>query len=109
MPIPAISSARGLGYRPDVEVQCGVALPGFDAPERHAAALAAVQGRGDVDVGEPTEHGLAPVHAVHDEGLVSFLATAWDRLSPLRPDPERQLLFPDTFPHPGFGAALAAG
>jgi acetoin utilization deacetylase AcuC-like enzyme len=109
MPIPVISSPRGLGYQPDVEIQCGVALRGFDAPERHAAVLAAVHGRPDVELREPTEHGLAPVHAVHDAGMVSFLETAWERLSPLRPDPERRLLFPDTFPHPGFGAALAAG
>jgi acetoin utilization deacetylase AcuC-like enzyme len=29
-------------------------------------------------VGEPAEHGLDPILAVHDPGMVRFLESAWD-------------------------------
>jgi acetoin utilization deacetylase AcuC-like enzyme len=106
VPVPVFSSPRGLGHAPDVEVQCGVALPAFDVAARHAALHAAVAERADCELREPAEHGLEPVVRVHDAAMVAFLETCWERLAPLRPDPAATLLFADTFPHPGFAAAL---
>ena len=103
MRVPVVSSVRHVGHRPDVEVQCGVALPAFDVAERLAVALDAVARRADVELVEAAEHGLGPVHAVHDEGMVAFLATCWESMAHLRPDAAVELLFADTFPHPGLG------
>jgi len=57
------------------------------------AALAADRGFDEVD---PTEHGEAPITAVHDPGLLRFLAEAWPAVERERID--RRYLVSDTFP-----------
>ena len=44
----------------------------------------------------PTEHGLEPILALHDPGLVAFLETAWDLWTA---EGWSQPLYPDTFMH----------
>ena len=58
-------------------------------------ALAAEPGR--FPLVEPTDHGLAPIEAVHDPGLPAFLATAWARV---QAEQELAEVIPDTFVHP---------
>ena len=49
----------------------------FENPQRAEVILAALRAAGGFDIAEPAEWGTAPIEAVHDPGLVRFLATAW--------------------------------
>jgi acetoin utilization deacetylase AcuC-like enzyme len=57
-------------------------LPGYDSrydevPQRAEVILAAVSAAGLGEIQEPVDHGLAPILAVHDVGLVEFLQSAY--------------------------------
>ena len=57
-------------------------LPGYDSrydevPQRAEAILDALRAAGLGAVQEPQDHGLAPILAVHDAGLISFLRDAF--------------------------------
>jgi acetoin utilization deacetylase AcuC-like enzyme len=57
-------------------------LPGYDSrydevPQRAVAILDGVSAAGFGEIREPTNHGLAPILAVHDADLVEFLQGAY--------------------------------
>ena len=62
-------------------------------PKRSCATLQADDG---FAIEAPTEHGLEPILALHDPGLVAFLETAWDLWTA---EGQTQPLYPDTFMH----------
>ena len=55
----------------------GVADPANEVAERAELIRAALEADGSFELTGPTEHGLEPILAVHDPGLVKFLEQAW--------------------------------
>jgi len=78
------------------EVVLGVPVPAFEVAERAERIRTALLADGGFELGEPTEHGLDPIHAVHDPGLVRFLEDAWSDLR--RQAVHRPYLVADTYP-----------
>jgi acetoin utilization deacetylase AcuC-like enzyme len=77
----------------------GAQADSWERPERIDSILSALHEARLGPVLEPEDGGLAPVYAVHDEGMVAFLATAYAQQqahgSPGTP------VFPTVFPAPG--------
>jgi acetoin utilization deacetylase AcuC-like enzyme len=73
-------------HDPGHEVQNGLITPVNDVPARVDAVLDAVAADGGFTVVEATEYGLGPIQAVHDAGLVEFLASAWEDWAAEAPD-----------------------
>jgi acetoin utilization deacetylase AcuC-like enzyme len=76
------------------DVDAGAAVPQVEIPARVERILASLRSDDSFAVSAPTEHGLAPIEAVHAGGLIAFLREAG-------PGSSRVELFPDTFLHPG--------
>src|SRR5262245_53511009 len=97
-------------HDPTIEVEWGVTVRQREQPERAEAIRAALDADPSFEFVAPTDHGLAPIEAVHDPGLVDYLAGAWRELVaeglPVQP-------VPDTFVHPalreGMGPAPEPG
>ena len=94
-----VHSERHRAHAPTVETYLGVPLPANEVPARADAILAALRGEGGFEVREPTAHGLDPIHAVHDAGLVTFLEQAWGDV--VSQGIEREFLVADTYPTRG--------
>jgi acetoin utilization deacetylase AcuC-like enzyme len=86
-----VSSERHKLHDPIHDVDGGVAVPQVEVPARAEQILSALGADDSFVLGEPTEHGLGPIEAVHAPGLIEFLRSA-------SPGAE---WFPDTFLHPG--------
>jgi len=59
------------------ETWLGVPIPAHEVVERAERIRAALIADGGFEIVAPTEHGEAPILAVHDAGLVRFLEAAW--------------------------------
>jgi acetoin utilization deacetylase AcuC-like enzyme len=59
------------------ETYLGVAVPANEVAERAERIRAALEADGGFELVGPAEHGLDPILAVHDPGLVRFVETAW--------------------------------
>ena len=94
----AVHSDLHLGHDITHETILGEEIPTYEAAERAEKILDALQADGGFDLVQPSEHGLGPVLAVHDEGLVRFLESAWGEVRRQRLD--RPALIPDTWPNP---------
>ena len=107
----AVYTARHRGHAPTVETYLGLPEPANEVPARAEGIVAALAGDGDFEIIEPTEHGDEPILAVHDPGLLRFLAEAWPAAA--RERLERDFLVADTYPvramFEGMSDALAAG
>jgi acetoin utilization deacetylase AcuC-like enzyme len=97
--VQVIHSERHRAHAPKVETYLGVPLPANEVPARADAILAALRADGGFEVVEPAEHGLDPIHAVHDPGLVRFLEEAWP--AAVQQNIERDFLVADTYPTRG--------
>ena len=80
------------------ETVLGEEIPAHEVAERAERIREALEADGGFELVAPTEHGLNPILAVHDEGLVRFLATCWGEVR--GQGIERQALIPDTWPNP---------
>lgn len=91
-------------HDPQREVQYGVPIPCYETPARAEAIRGALEADGGFEFTSPTEHGLEPIRAVHDPGLIRFLEEAWSvwrAHGGLMGGPgEAPELFPDTVLHP---------
>ena len=63
-----------------IETYMGVAVPANEVAERAERIRAALEADGGFALTGPTEHGEAPITAVHDPGLVRFLEVAWSEV-----------------------------
>jgi acetoin utilization deacetylase AcuC-like enzyme len=81
---------------PPYSVEAGVQGAPPDVPERVEAILRDLRADDGFAIEAPTEHGLEPILALHDPGLVAFLETAWDLWTA---EGWTQPLYPDTFMH----------
>ena len=82
-------------HAPEFESDGGFVGRAYELAERGELIRSALAGAGGYSFLEPTDHGTEPISAIHDAGLMTFLATAWDQFSNGRHD--RRVLMPDTF------------
>ena len=83
-------------HDPKVETYLGIPVPANEVPARADAIVAALAADGGFELAGPTEHGTAPILAVHDPGLLRFLEEAWSETERQRLD--REFLVADTYP-----------
>jgi acetoin utilization deacetylase AcuC-like enzyme len=77
----------------------GAHVPSYETPERIDSILSALQEARLGPVVEPDDAGLEPIYAVHDEGMVAFLATAYAQGQ--ADGPSVTPVFPTFFAPPG--------
>ncbi len=96
-PTPVIHSDAHLAHAGLIELAGGRQIPCFDSPERVMVIEAALGADGAFAFEPPTEHGRAPILAVHDADLVEVFEHAWtDALAAGATDGSRPWI-PDTF------------
>jgi acetoin utilization deacetylase AcuC-like enzyme len=78
MPVPVIRSDAHQAHDGLVEVDFGRPIPGWEIPSRTIEIEKALAEAGGYRFEEPTQHGEAPILAVHDHALLEVLATAWE-------------------------------
>jgi acetoin utilization deacetylase AcuC-like enzyme len=89
-----------------VETYLGVPVPANEVAERAERIRQALVADGGFELLDPAEHGLDPILAVHDPGLVSFLEDAWAGLR--REAVPRSFLAPDCYPVVGMFEGMSA-
>lgn len=101
-----IHTPRHRLHDPPDEVRHGVPVPPVERPGRVEAVIDALGADERFELEEPGEHGLEPILAVHDEGLVRFLETAWPLWAAERPE---EAAVADTFPNPAMRDGMGPG
>jgi acetoin utilization deacetylase AcuC-like enzyme len=86
-------------HDPSVETYLGLPLPANEVPARADAIRDALAADGGFERVDPAGHGVAPILAVHDPGLVRFLEEAWPAAQDQAID--RDFLVADTYPTRG--------
>jgi acetoin utilization deacetylase AcuC-like enzyme len=94
-----VHTERHREHDPPVETYLGLPLPANEVPARADAIRDALAADGGFELMKPTEHGLDPILAIHDAGLVRFLEEAWPAAQGQRID--REFLVADTYPTRG--------
>ena len=92
-----VYSPAHLGHDITVETYMGLPVPANEVAERAEKIRQALEADGGFPMLEPTEHGEAPITAVHDAGLVRFMEVAWSELR--RQAHPRSFLTADTYPN----------
>jgi acetoin utilization deacetylase AcuC-like enzyme len=92
-----VFSPAHLGHDITVETYMGMPVPANEVAERAERIRAALQADGGFQTVEPTEHGEAPITAVHDPGLIRFLEVAWSEMR--AQGIVRPFLSADTYPN----------
>jgi len=64
-------------HSPETETEAGTPIPTYEMPRRAEVIRAELENDGGFEFVAPIEHGLQPVLAVHDRGLVDYLGHAW--------------------------------
>ncbi|MEX7471399.1 histone deacetylase family protein [Mycobacterium adipatum] len=102
--IPVVGNPDHGGHRPAVEVQCGRPIPAYDTVARMGVVDEALRRIDGVEMHAPrADFALRSVISrVHDVALVDFLSCAWK--DGTHPGDDVELLFADTFCHPGLHA-----
>jgi acetoin utilization deacetylase AcuC-like enzyme len=103
--MPVVHSAAHRGHDPAVETFLGEPMPAFEVAERAERILVALAADGGFELVGPTEHGEGPITAVHDPGLVRFLAEAWPELR--REGLPRTFLAADTYLNPAMTEGMS--
>ena len=107
--IPLVWSDDHRLHEPEAEIWVGVRTPAAEVPARAEAIRAALVGAG-AEVVAAAPHDDSVLEAVHDEGLLAFLASAWREweAAGLPDDPGQDRVVPYIFPHPGLLGGLDA-
>ena len=92
-----VYSPSHLGHDITHETFMGVLVPANEVAERAEIIRGALDADGGFARSEPTEHGVDPITAVHDPGLVRFLEEAWPAVR--RQGIPRSFLSADTYPN----------
>jgi acetoin utilization deacetylase AcuC-like enzyme len=93
----AVYTPAHLAHDITVETWMGMPIPANEVAERAERIRSALEADGGFIFVEPTEHGEAPITAVHDPGLVRFLEEAWSKHRSQRIP--RPFLSADTYPN----------
>jgi acetoin utilization deacetylase AcuC-like enzyme len=96
--VRVVYSERHRLHNPEHDIQGGIPCEQSERPARAEAILQALVDDGSFRIETPTDHGRAPIEAVHAAGLIDFLENAWHILRTASSAPE---MFPDTLLHPG--------
>jgi acetoin utilization deacetylase AcuC-like enzyme len=106
--VRVVCSSAHLLHDPTVEVASGRVIPAWEVTGRAEAIREALAADPAFELQAPAEHGLDPVLAVHDAGLIRFLERAWAEWRAGGGPPEGMI--PDTFPNPAMrrGAGSAS-
>jgi acetoin utilization deacetylase AcuC-like enzyme len=75
-----VYSTAHLEHDPKTETVMGAPIPANEVAERAERIHAALAADGGFSISSPIDHGLDPIAAVHDEGLIRFLAEAWTQM-----------------------------
>ena len=87
----AFASPKHRLHDPEQELESSAFQAPFENPQRAELIRAALVDHGGFEVVEPVEWGTAPIEAVHDPGLVRFLALGVGGVpASSRPDPRRR-------------------
>ena len=92
-----VYSSNHLAHDIDTETYMGVGVPANEVAERAEKIRSALEADGGFTLTGPTEHGEDPITAVHDEGLLRFLETAWSEVR--SQNIPRAFLSADTYPN----------
>src|SRR5262245_9621129 len=95
-PMKAVSSPRHRGHDVTHETFLGIAEPANEVVERAERIRTALEADRGFEIVAPTDHGLDPLLAVHDAGLIRFVEEAWAGLE--AEGLERTFLIGDTYP-----------
>jgi acetoin utilization deacetylase AcuC-like enzyme len=96
--IPVVATPLHARHAPAVELEHGRAIPPYEHPARADAIEATLRADTRFVFERPELHGIAPIEAVHEPGMVRFLATAWERFQ--REQAVQPVVVPDAFLHP---------
>ncbi len=94
-----VASDRHHGHSPLAEIESSGLQPPFEHPGRADAIRDTLAGDDRFRCVEPDDWGAAPIAAVHDPGLVDFLARAWADYQVRHPGTHD--VVPDVFAMPG--------
>ncbi len=101
------ASPRHRLHDPEHEIESSGLQPPFEHPGRAEVIRAALVADGGLEITEPPDWGTAPIEAVHDPGLVRFLASAWEEYQrDVRPAHD---VVPDVFALAGLRAGMGDG
>lgn len=78
--VVAVYSPVHRRHAPSHEVNLGALVPANERPDRIERIRDVLSADPRFTIEVPTEHGTAPIEAVHEPGLVRFLETAWTDL-----------------------------
>jgi len=106
--VPVIRSDAHLAHTGLIELASGVEILCFESPERILAIEAALQADGGFAFEPPTEHGRAPILAVHDADMVEVFEHAWTDALAAGADGSRAM-FPDVFLIGAYRERMAIG
>jgi acetoin utilization deacetylase AcuC-like enzyme len=95
-----------LGHDVATETFMGVSIPANEVAERAERIRDALTADGGFQFVSPTDHGEAPITAVHDAGLVRFLEVAWSEVR--RQRIARPFLSADTYPNRSMFEGMSA-
>lgn len=95
-----------LAHDVDTETFMGVGVPANEVAERAERIRGALLADGGFTLTAPTEHGEAPITAVHDPGLVRFLEVAWSETR--AQNIPRAFLSADTYPNRSMFEGMSA-
>jgi acetoin utilization deacetylase AcuC-like enzyme len=99
-PVPVVAGDAHRAHDPPYEVNYGeVVRPVYERGERAERIRDALAAAGHPLV-EPAPHGIEPVLAVHEPGLLGFLEQGW---AAWRAGGGPEVLIPDSFPIPRLG------
>jgi acetoin utilization deacetylase AcuC-like enzyme len=94
--VRVVYSPAHLAHDVVTETVMGAAIPANEVAERAERIRATLEADGGFPIEGPTEHGVEPILAVHDPGLVRFVDEAWREARAHGVD--RPNLIADTFP-----------
>ena len=92
----AVYTPRHRSHDVTRETYLGRSIPAHEVVARAELIREALLADGGFEVLGPIDHGLEPILAVHDRGLVRFLETAWADVERQRPGTDS--LIADTYP-----------
>ena len=95
-PMKVVYTPRHRAHDVTEETYLGVVIPANEVAERAETIRDALVADGGFELVDPTEHGLDPILAVHDPGLVRFVEEAWPQAR--REAIGRTFLVADTYP-----------
>ena len=102
--VPVFGSDRHRLHDPEHEIEASALQAPFEHPGRAEAIRAALAADDLFTIAEPPPTGTAAIEAVHDPGLVRFLASAWEAYQ--REIGPTHDVVPDVFAMPGLRAGM---